>query len=111
MLVSKFYARRTKQKLHQQRWLDRMSQERFRGVVRGAAQRERLLHPSAAKSMQRRTRVRLVASYIRRFGSDDFSRSLGQHRFATRATLFWLPSGYAWWKERVLGHGPERPFK
>ena len=87
-----------------------MAKEQVRGTVRGAAQRERLLHPSPAKTVQRRTRIRLLAAYTLRFGADEFSTSLGKPRFKRTAPVFWLPTGYAWWKERVLGRKPQHPF-
>ena len=111
MLVSKFHAQPIKRRNHQQGRLSRLPKEQVRGAIRGAAHRERLLHPSPAKSIQRRTRFRLLAAYVHRFGQDEFSTSLGQPRFEKFATLFWLPTGYAWWKERVFGKKLKRPFK
>ena len=110
MLVSRFYAHATRRREHKPGWLVRESKERVRGAIRGAAQRERLLHPSPAKSMQRRIRFRLLEAYGRRFGEDEFFQALGRKRFAVRALRFWLPGGYAWWKERALGQRPTRPF-
>jgi hypothetical protein len=111
VLVSKFYAAALKQPNYQQGRLRRMAKEQVRGAVRGAAHRERLLHPSPGKAIQRRTRVRLLAAYIQRFGEDEFSASLGQSRFKKHAPRFWLATGYARWKERMLGKKPHRPFK
>jgi hypothetical protein len=110
MLVSRFYAYVLKDVRHNWWHLTMSSKEATRGIVRGAAHRERLLHPSAAKSMQRLRRKRLVAAYIRRFGEDSFGSSLSVDRFAKRHPSFWLHGGYAWWRERLLGRHPMRPF-
>ena len=77
--------------------------ETIRGLIRGAAARETLLHPSPAKSAQRRIRRRLVAAYVRRFGADEFSIRFSSTRIAPRKRSHWLPGGYAWWRERALG--------
>src|SRR5689334_6679098 len=78
------------------------SREAVRGAVRGAAARERLLHPSASKAAQRRIRLRLVEFYIRRFGEDDFAHKFKAPRLAPRSRSNWLPGGYAWWRDRIL---------
>lgn len=110
MLVSQFYGHPLRHASHKPWRLALLSQERVRGAIRGAANRERLLHPSSSKSTQRRIRLRLVAVYCRRFGRDPFSDALSVRRFKAKAIRFWLPSGYAWWKERLLGQMPQRPY-
>ncbi len=110
-LVSKFYAAAVRQKSHKLGLFRLLSKEQARGVVRAAAQRERLLHPSAAKSLQRLKRKSLVKLYLKRFGEDEFCHSLLTKRFERCATRFWLPGGFAHWKQRVLGKQPKRPFK
>lgn len=110
MLVSQFYGRPLRHINHKPWRLALLPQERVRGAIRGAANRERLLHPSSTKSVQRRIRFRLLAAYRRRFGHDPFVSALSVPRFKVNATRFWLPSGYAWWKERLLGQLPQRPY-
>jgi len=78
------------------------SLESFRGKIRGAASREWLLHPSPAKSAQRRIRKRLLVAYERRFGADTFSQRFNLHRMPSRPRSNWLSGGYAWWRERLL---------
>ncbi len=109
-LVSKFFASAIRRRSYKYCFFGSLDKGQARGVIRATAQRERLLHPSPAKSMQRLTRMRLVKSYARRFGEDDFYLSLSAKRFDRYATRFWLPRGFAHWKERVLGKKPRRPF-
>ena len=78
-------------------------QEIVRGVVRGAAARERLLHPSSAKAAQRRLRVRLVAAYVRRFGMDAFALKFSVPKVEPQRRSNWLSGGYAWWRDRIPG--------
>jgi hypothetical protein len=111
MLVSQFYGIPHRHINHKPWRLARLSQEGVRGAIRGAASRERLLHSSSAKAVQRRIRFRLLAAYRRRFGEDSFVRDMAAPRFSTRAARFWLPSGYAWWKERLFGRVPQRPYE
>ena len=110
MLVSQFYGRPLRHANHKPWRLARLAQERVRGAIRGAANRERLLHPSSAKSTQRRIRFRLLAAYRLRFGNDEFVSALSVPRFKAKAIRFWLPAGYAWWKERLFGQRPQRPY-
>jgi len=53
----------------------------------------------------------LLAAYLLRFGPDDFYRKMSFTKECnhTQAT-FWLPRGYAHWRERLLGRVPCRPF-
>jgi hypothetical protein len=111
MLVSRFYGLPQRHINHKPWRLANLPQERVRGAIRGAASRERLLHPSPAKALQRRIRFRLLAAYRRRFGEDSFVLAMSAPKFRTRAARFWLPSGYAWWKERLLGRFPQRPYE
>jgi hypothetical protein len=110
MLASRFYGRIARHASHKPWRLAHMPQESVRGAIRGAANRERLLHPSPAKAVQRRVRFRLLAAYRSRFGVDAFYNSLSVPRFKQRVAQFWLPGGYAWWKERLLGRRPQRPY-
>ncbi|MBI5334167.1 MAG: hypothetical protein HZB72_06200 [Burkholderiales bacterium] len=75
-------------------------QEAVRGLIRGVAARERLLHPSAARAMQRRIRLRLVRAYVRRFGDDAFAAVYGARRLARPSVRRWLTRGYAHWRGR-----------
>ena len=105
---SRFYGRPLRHPLHQTFCLNSGAQETVRGAIRGAAAREALLHPSPAKAAQRRIRKRLVAAYIRRFGLDAFVIHFSAKRIPVRKAGNWLASGYAWWRERALGHVPQR---
>ena len=99
---TKFYGWPSKHIGHQPWRIASANRESVRGVIRGAAARERSLHPSAAKAMQRRTRVRLVVAYVRRFGLDEFIQSFMVPKIALKPAANWLSNGYAWWRER--GH-------
>ena len=68
MLVSRFYGQPLRYTNHKPWRLATLPKERVRGAIRGAANRERLLHPSPARAIQRRIRYRLIAAYRRRFG-------------------------------------------
>ena len=84
-----------------------------RASTRGASRRRAsraTSSPVVGKIHARRIRFRFLAAYVRRFGQDEFSSSLGQPRFEKYTTVFWLHTGYAYWKERVLGKKPKRPF-
>ena len=105
---SRFYGKPLRQPMHRTWRLNSALQERVRGAIRGAAARESLLHPSPSKSAQRRIRKRLVAAYIRRFGTDAFVIRFCAERFPAGKAGNWLPSGYAWWRERALGRVPQR---
>ena len=101
MPTSRFY-RIPFRHLSQKPWrLQFKPRETVRGVVRGAAARERLLHPSPAKAAQRRLRVRLVAAYIRRFGMDDFALKFNVQKVEPQRRSNWLSGGYASWRDRI----------
>jgi hypothetical protein len=51
--------------------------------------------------------MRLVAAYLRRFGADEFAQRFNIPRIPPRERSNWLPGGYAWWRERLLGRIPQ----
>ena len=108
MPSSRFYGHPQRHLSHKPWRLQSRPRESVRGAIRGAASRERLLHPSPAKAAQRRIRVRLVTAYIRRFGRDEFSSKYSSTKLAPVQRSNWLPGGYAWWRERILGRLPSR---
>jgi hypothetical protein len=59
----------------------------FPGAIPGAAARETLLYPSQAKAAQRKIRLRLVAAYVHRFGSDEFSAQFSHPRMQSRGKV------------------------
>jgi len=105
---SSFYGLPHRHLSHKPWRLQGNSRETVRGAVRGAAARERLLHPSASKWAQRRTRLRLIQVYIRRFGEDEFALKFKAARLPPRPRANWLPGGYASWRERILEQKPQR---
>lgn len=105
---SKFYGLPNRHVDHKPWRLQSRTREGVRGAIRGAVIRERLLHPSSAKALQRRIRLRLLAAYVRRFGHDEFSIQLGVPRIARKRTSNWLSRGYAWWRDRIFGRKPAR---
>jgi hypothetical protein len=98
-----FYGLPTKHLGHKPWRLAFAKRESVRGVIRGAAARERLLHPSPAKAMQRRTRIRLVQAYIGRFGQDEFTQLFMASRMKPISKGNWLSRGFAYWRNRVQG--------
>lgn len=106
--ASRFYGLPLRHRSHKPWQLQSKSRENVRGAIRGAATRERLLHPSSAKAMQRRIRLRLVAAYVHRFGLDEFAAKLSTPKVTPRQRGNWLPAGYAWWRERIFGWKPQR---
>ncbi len=107
MHTSLFYGLPNRHPSHMPWRLQHKSRDAVRGAIRGAAALECLLHPSQAKAMQRRIRVRLVGAYIRRFGMDEFSVKFSASKVVSQSTNNWLRSGYAWWRERIFGRVPE----
>jgi hypothetical protein len=101
MRIRGFYAYPLPNRNHKPWRLAKIPRETFRGAIRGAAARERLIYPSPAKAAQRKIRRRLVAAYVRRFGVDDFAVQFSHARIQIRARSNWLPGGYAWWRERI----------
>jgi hypothetical protein len=108
MRVRGFYACPLPQLNHKPWRLARIPRENFRGAIRGAAARERLLYPSPAKAMQRKIRRRLVTAYVRRFGPDEFAAQFGEAKIQAQPRSNWLPNGYAWWRERIKSAGVQR---
>jgi len=108
MPTSRFFGKALRHRGHKPWRMSHVPRENARGAIRGAAARERALHPSPAKAVQRRIRLRLVAAYIRRFGTDDFALKFSSARIAPLARSNWLPGGYAWWRERLFGRLPLR---
>lgn len=106
--ASKFSGR-PRRHLNHKPWRIRIIFREFlRGAIRGAAARERLLHPSAARRMQRRIRHRLVRAYELRFGHDAFVDKFAVAKVAPLPRSNWLPGGYAWWRERIFDLHPAR---
>jgi hypothetical protein len=101
MRVQGFYGYPRTHLSHKPWHLRTAPRETVRGAIRGAAARERLLYPSPAKAAQRRIRLRLVAAYVRRFGTDEFALQFGEPKMPPQARSNWLPNGYAWWRERT----------
>jgi len=94
------------------RWKQTLSKkESFRGAIRGASHRERLLHPSPAKAAQRRIRSKLLRSYALRFGQDEFFAQMNFWKELPRpGGKFWIRRRFAHWKVRLLGKTQPRPF-
>jgi len=102
MKVRGFYAYPLSHLNHKPWRLAKIPRETFRGAIRGAAARERLLYPSPAKAAQRKIRQRLVATYVRRFGPDEFAAQFSHEKMQPQAASSnWLPGGYAYWRERI----------
>jgi hypothetical protein len=106
--ASKFRGRPRRHLNHKPWRLRKLPREYLRGAIRGAAARERLLHPSAARQMQRRIRLRLVRAYELRFGRDAFVTKFAIAKIAPLPRSNWLAGGYAWWRERIFGRRPAR---
>src|SRR5688572_1817876 len=97
--IGNFYGKPSRH-LNQQPWRMRsLPRENVRGVVRGAAARERLLFPSPAKALQRKRCKLFVAAYARRFGKDEFAVKFSVAKISSMPGGNWLPGGYAWFRD------------
>ena len=75
--------------------------ESLRGVIRGVCFRERALFQSPSKAIQRRLRKRLIHTYFKRFGADDFYAERAVERLPKLHRQKWLKGGYAKWRDRL----------
>ena len=96
-----FRSPRSKRRQFAPCFLERTEQESIRGVIRGVCFRERALYPSPAKSAQRRLRKRLLSSYRRRFGEDDFYTERLVDKLPKLHRQAWLERKYATWRPRL----------
>ncbi len=72
--------------------------EALRGLIRSSATREQGLMPGPMRCRVRRRRLRLLAVYARRFGTDAFYRQRNQPRAGALPRRAWLGRAFATWR-------------